>query len=229
MASAIIVPSTLVDQACAVAAQQGWYKVEASYSLPCGSRASIVGWRPNAPVEPAHARAPPQKAAPPQEAQEQVANEHVAASTTTTSEKETTSKVLSKAQKKRERTKRKANKTHGAENDSLHGCAAHELARLPAPGTEDRPESPLAGVEHAPKRPRPANEDHPPRGRPSEPDPSAQDPKTGPVRDRDESAQLAIPTLPSQVDVPARHHQGRSPAGRPGPWGRLGEAYRGIE
>ena len=28
---------------------------------------------------------------------------------------------------------------------------------------------------------------------------------------------------------PARHHQGRSPAGRPGPWGRLGEAYGGIE
>jgi hypothetical protein len=35
------------------------------------------------------------------------------------------------------------------------GCAAPELARLPAPGTEDRPVSPLAGVEHVPKRQRP--------------------------------------------------------------------------
>ena len=63
-----VVPSTLVDQACAVAAQQGWYKVEASFTLPCGSRASIVGWRPNAPIEPAaNARAPfAQKQVPPE-------------------------------------------------------------------------------------------------------------------------------------------------------------------
>jgi hypothetical protein len=156
MASAIVVPSSLVEQACAVAAQQGWYKVEASYSLPCGSRASIVGWRPNSPAEHAHARAP-QSVAPPQEAQEQVANEHV--TSTTTSEKVATPKVPSKAQKKRERAKRKANNTHAAVSDSPYkdapGCAAPELARLPAPGTEDRPVSPLAGVEHVPKRQRP--------------------------------------------------------------------------
>jgi hypothetical protein len=206
MASAIVVPSSLVEQACAVAAQQGWYKVEASYSLPCGSRASIVGWRPNTPAEHAHARAP-QSVAPPQEAQEQVANKHVA-STTTTSEKEAASKVPSKAQKKRERAKRKANNLHAAVSDRRVGCAPQKIDRLPAPRLERRPESPLAGVEHAPKRPRSAHEDPPPRGRPPDPEPSVQVPLTGPVRDRDESAHVAAPTLPSQVDErrePTKH------------------------
>ena len=152
-----LVPSALVEQACAVAAQQGWYKVEASYTLPCGSRASIVGWRPNTPVEPgAHARAA-QKAAPPQETQDQATNTHEP-SPTTASEKATESKVLSKAQKKRERAKRKANNIFAAAPNRLHGAAKTKPAQ-PALGIEERPVSPqVEGVEHETKRPRPAHD-----------------------------------------------------------------------
>ena len=31
------------------------------------------------------------------------------------------------------------------------------------------------------------------------------------------------------VGLPARHHRGVSPAGQAGSWGRLGEAYGGVE
>ena len=122
-----MVPSTLVDQACAVAAQQGWYKVEASYSLPCGSRASIVGWRPNAiPTQPA---APQRAASAPQEFPQEKC---VETATQTVSAAADVSKAQSKAQKKRERKKRTVANMHETNANSrleTRSVAQIELAR----------------------------------------------------------------------------------------------------
>ena len=138
MSSTIIVPSTLVDQACEEAARRGWYKVEASYSLPCGSRASIVGWRPNTmPTQPAPQRA----ASAPQEFPQAACME---AATQTVNVAADVPKAPSKAQKKRERKKRTiANMLESNGNNQLEkrSVAQIELAGSNARELEPVPEA----------------------------------------------------------------------------------------
>ena len=152
MSSTIVVPSSLVDQACAVAAQQGWYKVEASYSLPCGSRASIVGWRPNA--TPTHPTAPQRAARAPQEFSQATCTD---AATQTDSVTADLPKVPSKAQKKRDRKKRSIANLHESRHDNpaeMRSVAQIELTRSNARELEPVPDAieRAAIVERAPVR-----------------------------------------------------------------------------
>ena len=140
--SSTIVPSSLVEQACAVAAQQGWYKVEAAYTLPCGSRASIVGWRPNA--VPAHNSHAPQASAAPRTT---TSSTSTATAATSTHEDNEVSAQARRNQKKRERKKRKLvlNNSESSANSLKSSAAQLE----PATSKPQSLERVAARVEHA--------------------------------------------------------------------------------
>ena len=174
-----------------MAAQQGWYKVEAAYTLPCGSRASIVGWRPNA--VPAHNSHAPQASAAPRTT---TSSTSTATAATSTHEDNEVSAQARRNQKKRERKKRKLvlNNSESSANSLKSSAAQLE----PATSKPQSLERIAARVEHATVVERapvrdPARPASPERLEP-EPDPAAlakrprldRVPPTSQVGDRDE-------------------------------------------